>query len=244
MTSWCRCLTMTVVLTACLWAPGNSDAAVLTGDPEAVALAERMLGTLGGRDVWADARVIEVKLRGYYAREHEPWNETFWMDLDKPNGRFELRGGDVDRTIAWTPEGGWELANGEIETFDEERHSFELDYWKRQAVVVFHRLAKGEGIRVANGDNEFRFDVFDAASDELLAQFAVNVKGEPTKWGAKIGEREFEQVLGPLESYGKLRLPRWGATLSAVWRFEHQHVALSPDPISVSLEPPKPKSAH
>lgn len=235
MKRWIRTLMMTLATTVCLVAPGNGDAAGLTGDPQAVALAERMLETIGGRELWASARTIEVKLRGYYAREHEPWIETFWMDLENPNGRFELRGGDVDRTIAWTPKTAWEFANGAVETFDQDRHAFELEYWKRQAVVVFHRLAKGEGTRVANGDNEFRFDVFDAGSDELLAQFAVNMKGEPTKWGTRIGEREFEHVLGPLESYGKLRLPRWGGTLSAVWRYEHQHIALSPDPIDASL---------
>jgi hypothetical protein len=220
-------------------AASGVSAEPLRGDKDAIALAERMLETLGGRAAWADGRSISVELTGYYAREQESWHETFWMDLEVPQGRFELKGGAVDRVIAWTPDGGWELDSGELETIDSDRHAFEIEYWKRQPVVIFHRLARGvPATRVEKGDNEYRFDVFDAESGTLLAQFAVNMKGEPIKWGSAIGEREFEHFFGPLQSYRELKMPRWGGSISAVWRYEHIDVTLTSSPPDVSFEPP------
>lgn len=227
--------TLLLVLTSGL----ATSRSVLQGDEEAVALANRMLETLGGRDVWAQARTIKVELHGYYAREQEPWDETYWMDLETPSGRFELKGATVDRIIAWTPKAGWELERDNLEPFSEDRHSFELEYWRRQPVVIFHRIASGTPeIRVAMGTNEYRFDVFDAQTDELLAQFAVNQKGEPIKWGSAIGDREFEHVFGPLGEFDGFRLPRWGATITGVWRYEHVAASLSPAAPAVSFEPP------
>jgi len=141
--------------------------------------------------------------------------------------------------IAWTPEGGWERDGEAIERLDEDRHRFELEYWRRQPVVIFRRLALGmPPTRIRPGDAEGRFDVLDAGTGELIAQFAVNASGEPIKWGASIGDREFEHVFGPLKAYGDLRLPAWGATTAGIWRYEHESAALSAEPLPVSLEPP------
>jgi hypothetical protein len=212
---------------------------VMQSDEEALALAERMLETLGGKTVWSQARTIKIELRGYYAREQEPWDETYWMSLEAPSGRFELKSATVDRVIAWTREGGWELDGGELEQLSEERHNLELEYWRRQPVVIFHRLAKGSpATRVTMGSDESRFDVADAESGELLAQFAVNMKGEPIKWSSSIGDREFEHVFGPLTEFDGFRLPSWGATIAGVWRYEHVAASLSQSDPPVSFEPP------
>lgn len=214
----------------------------IQGDAEAVSLAERMLDRLGGREAWARARSVKVSLQGYYAREAEPWSELYWMDLESPEGRFELSNESINRVVAWTREGGWETDAGERQPFPESRHAFEMEYWLRQPAVIFHRLARGgSATRVKMGTNEYRFDVFDAKTDELLVQFALNLKGEPTKWGAPIGDREFEHVFGPLESYDGIRFPRWGATIDGIWRYEHETFELSSTQIPVSLEPPTPE---
>jgi hypothetical protein len=230
---------MAVMMLASATVNMAAGATPLQGDEAAVLLAERMLETLGGRDMWAQARSIKVELRGWYAREQEPWDEVYWMSLEVPRGRFELSGETTDRVVAWTPDGGWQTDSGELTTMPDDEHSFELAYWRLQPAVVFHRLAVGgPATRVAPGDNEYRFDVFETESGELVAQFAVNRKGEPIKWGASIGEREFEHVFGPLASFGDLRMPRWGATLAGIWRYEHSAVELSRKPVSVSLEKP------
>ncbi len=88
------------------------------------------------------------------------------------------------------------------------------------------------------GTDEYRFDVFDAESGELLAHFAVNMKGEPIKWGASIGDREFEHVFGPLQQFDGFRLPGWGATVAGIWRYEHVAASLSSSAPLISFEPP------
>ncbi len=214
--------------------------AQLQGDEKAISMVDRMLETLGGKSVWAKAAAIKVELNGYYAREQEPWYEKFWMELDNPRGRFELKNETIDRVIAWTPEGGWEFENGKAEVMENNMHTFEMKYWKRQPVVVFHRLALNKpDTRVEMGDNEFRFDVFDNESNELIAQFAVNMKGEPIKWGSKINDREFEHIFGVLQNYENVIMPRWGASISGVWRYEHLEVSLSEDLPAVSYEMPE-----
>jgi hypothetical protein len=229
--------TTLMIVAGLVWGPPAS-AEGLEGDAAAVELAERMLETLGGHAAWGRAQTIHVELRGYYAREVEPWEESFWMSLEAPRGRFELKGPTTDRVIAWRPEGGWELDHGKLEPLSEDRHRFELAYWARQPVVIFHRLALGQPrTRVEPGDDEGRFDVLDAATGERLAQLAVNAKGEPIKWSTALGDDEFEQVFGPLATYGDVRLPKWGATIAGVWRYEHEAVALGAGPLPVSLEP-------
>jgi hypothetical protein len=203
-------------------------------------LSARMLEALGGSRSWTEARTIKVELRGFFAREHRPWTEVFWMDLDSARGRFELRGGDLDRTIAWTRDGGWEESRGRVEVMPEERHDVEMLYWSRQPVVLFHRLAQEAfKARTAPGEDENAFEVVDPASGEILAQLSVDLRGEPTRWAAKIGEHELEHVLGPLESFGSIRFPKWGASVDGIWRYEHLSVELSSLPLGVSLDPPR-----
>lgn len=233
-------LILTAATVAVCWTSGRTTrAADLAGDPEAVARAGSLLETLGGREVWAGARTVKVELRGFYARQQEPWLETFWLDLEAPNGRFELKGGDVDRVIAWTSQDGWEIADGTLKTMPPDQHTTEMQYWRCQPLVIFHRLALGGAdTRVALGEDG-RLEVLDATRGELLARFALNQKAEPLKWSAKLGEREIDHVLGPLEAFADARFPRWGSSLDGVWRYEHVSVELSAKPLSVPLDPPK-----
>lgn len=208
-------------------------------DSTAPHTSARLLEALGGRPAWAEARSIRVVLRGYYAREHRPWTETFWLDLEAPRGRFELRDGDVDRTIAWTPNGGWEERDGTVEPMPEARHAVEMAYWRRQPFVLFHQLAQGKvDLRLAAGDDDSTLRAIDLATGETLARFAVNLAGEPTKWLARIGDHEIEHLLGPLEPYGQIRFPRWGGSVDGVWRFDHISIELGSAPFDAPLQPP------
>ncbi len=121
-----RTLSVASVLLVAFGSAFAARTEVVQSDEEAVALADRMLETLGGKTVWSQAHTIKIALRGYYAREQESWDETYWMNLEAPNSRFELEGATVDRVIAWTQEGGWELSDGELEYLSEQRHDLEL----------------------------------------------------------------------------------------------------------------------
>lgn len=236
-----------VLALALVCGPGFAAGAAATGpadDDDAPSIAARLLETLGGAPAWAAARSIRVELRGYYAREHRPWTETYWMDLEAARGRFELRGGDADRTIAWTPEGGWEEKDGAVEPMSGARHDLEMAYWRRQPAVLFRRLAQGEiEIRAAEGTDETAVEAVDLASAEVLARFVLNLESEPTKWRARIGEHEIDHLLGPLATYGRIHFPAWGGSVDGIWRYDHLTIELSDSPFDASVEPPSPPKA-
>jgi len=203
-----------------------------------------MLAALGGRRAWAEARSLRVELRGFYARESRPWTEVFWIDLESPRGRFELRGGDADRTIAWTPEGGWEERDGAVEPIPAARHEIEMEYWRRQPAVLLHQLAQGKvGFTPATEADEKTIQVVDLATAEPLARFTVNLQAEPTKWTTQLGEHAIDHLLGPLATFGEIRFPRWGGSVDGVWRYEHVSVEISPAPFDAPLEPPSAPAA-
>lgn len=214
----------------------------LRGQKKAVDLVHQMLRTIGGRDVWENARTINIRLRGHYAKEPEPWMEIFWIDLEEPRGRYEITSDSSRRVIAWTTAGGWEDRNGAVEPYSEERLELDKNYWQREPNVIFHRLAKGVPATLVGLDSTDaelrRITIIDAAKNDTLCWFAVNPKSEPVKWSTYINNNLFEHVLGPLGDYDDIRLPKWGATIGGVWRYEHLQVALSPDPPPVSFEPP------
>jgi len=235
-----RALALTLALACSLGpaAPGSaaSDAAA---DEAARQLATRLLEALGGRGVWATARSMRVELRGFYAREHRPWTETYWMDLEAPRGRFELRGGDADRTIAWTPENGWEEKDGVVELMSGARHDLEMGYWRRQPAVLLHQLAQGKvELRTVDGGDGVVVQAIDLASGDPIARFALNLESEPTKWMTQIGEREIDHFLGPLAAYGRIRFPKWGGSVDGVWRYEHRTIELSDAPFDARVDPP------
>ncbi len=214
----------------------------LSGDKQALDLVERMFQTIGGTSAWEKAQSIYVELKGFYAREEEPWDEVFWMSLNQPFGKFILKRPTGDQIIAWTPKGGWDQQGDKVNLIDSTRHVFELAYWKRQALVVFHRLASRTPLsRVEIGDDQFSFNVYDQSSNDFIASFVLNKKGEPIKWSSKIGDQEFQHVFGPMQSFGNVNQPSWGATPSGVWRYEHQKITLSDEFPPVTFETPSNK---
>ena len=212
----------------------------LEGDKKAIVLVKKMLYSIGGEKIWKEAKSIKVELIGYSAEEKHPWDETFWIDLNRAQGRFIIKSKTKNEEIAWTPKNGWHMTDGKVVPQDSARHSLEMEYWKRQSVVVFHRLATGiPKTKVKMGDNEFKFRVFDMKNNEFIAQFTVNKKGEPIKWSTKIGDHQLEHIFGPLKRFNNVSLPIWGTTSSGKWRYEHKSILLSDSLPPINYEPPR-----
>lgn len=184
-----------------------------------------------------------IELRGYYAPEPDPWMERYWIDLEVPRGRYQIRSGESERVIAWTTTGGWESRDGVVEPQSEERHALEQAYWARELTVVIRRLATGvpasrlELDSISNGLTTIR--VVDPGSGETLSRLTLTPAAEPVRWSATIGDDTFDRVLGPLEEYDGIRIPKWGAAPSGVWRYEHVTASLSSEPPPVSFDPPR-----
>jgi hypothetical protein len=223
------------------WRPIAAQEARLEGDPRALASVEQLLAGLGGAGAWARSRTIAVELRGYYATDSALWNETYWIDLAEPRGRYEIRAGTSRRVIAWTTAGGWESRDGVVQDQSPERHSLEQAYWTSELTVLFRRLAARTpktAVTLDSASGVRTITVLDASTGDSLARLTLNASHEPIRWSARINGESFDRVLGPLAPYGPIRLPRWGATPSGVWRYEHLRVSLSREPPPVSFRRP------
>lgn len=221
----------------------SAATAQLSGDDEAISLVHRMLEALGGQERWASARAIYIELSGYYAPEPNPWSEAYWIDLEVPRGRYEIQSGESERVIGWTAVGGWEWRDGVVQPQSEERHQIEQAYWAREPTVIFRRLAAGtpaSRLELDSISSELRtVTVMDAESGETLSRLTLNSAAEPVRWSATIADDTFERVLGPLGEYDGIRIPKWGATPSGIWRYEHRTASLTREPPPVSFEPPR-----
>lgn len=222
--------------------------AQLTGDSVAIRHAERMLGALGGRDAWARARTIAIELRGHFGSDSNPWAERYWIDLEAPRGRYQIRAGGSERIIVWTTEGGWESRDGAVESQSADRHALEQAYWAAELTVVFRRLAAARpATRLQRDTTAAGLSVITLlvpASADTIARLTLDAGGRPVHWAAPIRGRTFQRILGPLADYGGLRLPRWGATPDGLWRYEHLTASLITEPPPVSFARPEPAAVR
>jgi hypothetical protein len=221
----------------------QTSTAQVHGEPRALAATARLLDAVGGADGWAQARTIHIQQRGHWSHDSQPWTETYWMDLQVPRIRYEIRSGDGTRVGAWTEEGGWESHEGETESWDRDRVEHEWVHWTHDPKVIFRRLAAGTpATRVALDSTEgnlIRLTVTDAATGEALLWFALDAVGRPVKWSTQwMNHMVMDEVFGPFTDFAGVRLPAWGATTSGTWRYEIERAVLSTDPPPVSFAPP------
>ena len=214
-------------------------------DDKANQLKDKLLSTIGGKDIWKNAGAIKVELIGHYVIEEVPWREKFWLDYEKPRGKYEIKSETTDRLIAWTTQNGWELKDGNFEYQEASRHKVEMEYYHSEPTVVFHKIAKDDSdiiLGIDSTDSALRkLVVMDKITKDTLCTIGVNLKSEPIYWSTKLGDRKIERVLGPLQDFGDdVRLFSWGASPDGKWRYEHISISLLESvPDQITFDPPQ-----
>lgn len=200
------------------------------GDPQAAALARRMIDHMGDRQAWAAARWIYTRERAYSATRRGPFDLEFWRATTTPAEWGRLTGPDFSRVYAWTKDGGWRLENGEQRAYTRDEMQSRLGYWPGEIYVMYHRLAKEDETLRLVSRGERAFDVLDNTTGGSLGRFQVASTGEIVKWSHGFGNDRVEYVYGPLKPFGKIRMPDWGAQVSGDFRFYYTDVQLRSDP--------------
>jgi hypothetical protein len=237
--------TLLPVLIACLVSapllPAQTLPGGLRGDPQALAAAGAMVEAMGGKAIWS--RLGQI----HFVHQWFPWNR---IDTYVENEILDLRGARswVNRrseisevTRAYSPEGRrWTITDGALEYAGDAELAGDL----ARAPFNFYRLVRG----VAAGDRfyEVRFGEGDIPGtrrlefrgpDGVMGGWVIlNVKGEPIVKATP----EYRYTLGPLKSFGNLRIPAWGVYDSGTTRYELISVtagAAQPDP--ALFVPPK-----
>lgn len=229
-----------VLMTVGLWAAAPADAQDaargLRGDSAAIAEAEAMVETMGGRQIWAQLRRVHFVHEWYPWQRVDSYVENEILDLTAPRSWVD-RKSEINHAIrAYSPEGGrWSVTNGEFTRASEEVLRNDL----ARAPFNFYRLVRA----VAAGDPyyEIRFGAGDipgtrrlefyGPDGELGGWIILNARKEPIVKATP----EYRYTLGPLRRFGNLRVPAWGVYDNGTTRYEMRSLSGDRDPPDASL---------
>lgn len=206
----------------------------LEGDPQAVALIERMLERLGGAQTWVNGRTLYLDYRVWRTDPDEHLTERAWRDLREPNQRIELASPSAPLTWVFTPQAGWVSRATGTATLSQVRHASAVKDWPFDFYTIIRSFAVADDRLTLQFVAPRRVRVKSAAGADW-GWWEIDASGAPIKWGVAFDDGPVEYVYGPIREFGDLRFPAWGAAVDGSWRFEYAEVRLSPEPIPAAL---------
>lgn len=217
-------------------APASAE---LKGDPEAIALAEKMIDRLGGAEVWSGARSLFLEYEGWRGDLSEPVVERAWRELGSPRQKmiFERRSAEVIWVM--TEETSWLDHSGRgLIRQSEEQHANNLAFWDFDFYTILHNLARGDD-RITLALEEPQIIRISGPNGADWGWFEIDQTGQPVRWGAPDGDDgRLEYIYGPVRAYGNINFPAWGTAHNGFWRFDYKTVDVSRHPLDIDLTPP------
>lgn len=232
---WGRRIAALAALVSSLSAPALAEG--LAGEPEAIALAERMVERVGGKALWAQLVSLHLKQRFHVLAWKESIIHEEWIDFKTPRLKVSIQNELGTRLRAYDARGGWRMIDGKVSRFSEEHLAMERGFWKRDMFRMFHLIAAEDPTIELRMKGEL-LEVHERGGGPLC-WFRLNPLAEPVLWGAAVGEEKLEFIFGPLEQYGNIRVPRWGGFTNGSWRFDMLDARASNQPPQVSYDPPE-----
>lgn len=223
----------------------------LRGDAEATGRIEKMLGRMGGRERWADAKSIYIHYRQLSSRQRAgDGGERAWRDISKPAERLELWRTDYEgRTQNWghvfNEHNGWVRGAEGLRDYTAEEIGRITNFWRRDFYTMFHRMAAGDPALSYRFTSPNRIDVSEGGKE--IGWWDIDRGGMLLRWGAQDYDGdELSYVYGPFKQYGDIAFPAWGASSDATFRFEYVEFLVSPKalPDAVFLDASKQPPAE
>ena len=196
----------------------RASAAGLSGAEPGVALAEKLLGAMGGREAWSAVTFVHVEAVHDDLDIARPFVNRIWNDLSRPRVRFWA--GNHDFTRSRRIEGGEGVRESGPQqgvSLTAEQYESDRSWWEGNVYRTLHRMARRDatlGYRAVGGT---RLEVL-KPDGAVLNWFVLNQKGEPMLFGSGADARG--TAFGPLASSGGVRYPKWGARADGSWRYE------------------------
>lgn len=217
----------------------------LRGDPSAIAEAEAMVETMGGRAIWGLLKSI------HFVHEWYPWNrvdsyvENEVLDLTGPRSWADKKSEINHATRAYSPEGKrWSVNSGQFAYATDELLKEDLE----RAPFNFYRLVRA--IAVGEPYYEVRFGEGDIPGTRRLEFYGPN--GVLGGWIILNARKEpivkattaYRYTLGPLKRFGNLRVPAWGVYDNGTTRYEMISLSGDSQPPDSSLFAPPQEFRH
>ena len=211
--------------------------AEMKGDEEAIALADQLVESIGGKELWSQIRSLHV-----FEKSRSPRGDgivgEFWRDLQVPRERYTLTNRDgLKIEFWWDDRGVWQILNGEQnEDLPANLHAEVTAYWQGEIYVMFHRLAKEDSALRLDKNDDNSFTAFDEKLDRRLGTFWVNEDGDLYRWRHDDGT---EYIYGPHRQFGEISFPDWGSQVDGSWSFYYIEVRWSTEEPQVSYDAPR-----
>ena len=211
--------------------------AEMKGDKEAIALADQLVESIGGKALWSQIRSLHVIEQSRSLKGDGIIGE-FWRDLQEPRERYTLSNRDeLDVEFWWDHRGVWQFIDGkQNENLPASLHSEVQSYWAGEIYVMYHRLAKEDSSLRLDKNDDNSFTAFDEKLDRRLGTFWVNEDGDLYRWRHDDGT---EYIYGPHRQFGEISFPDWGSQVDGSWSFYYVEVRWSTDEPQVSFDPPR-----
>ena len=214
----------------------SQASARLKGDPEAVALADQMIESIGGKELWSEIRTLYVVEKSRSLRGDGIIGE-FWRDLQHARESYTLRNRkELEVKFWWDHRGVWQTIDGKLNSdLPANLHDEVQAYWQGEIYVMYYRLASDDSsIRLKkNEDNSFT--AFDEKLSRRLGTFWLNDDGHLYRWRHDDGT---EYIYGPHRQFGDISFPDWGTQVDGSWSFYYTEVRWSKNEPPVSFDPP------
>jgi hypothetical protein len=212
--------------------------AAMQGDAEAIAMAQRMMETMGGAATWSRARWLYAREEAFFDTNSEPVIAEFWRHADAPAEWARRHNPGRPITSAWTAQSGWRQEGTELRALSRESMQRRVGWWPGEIYVMYVRLARQDPALRVEKAGDRAFVVLDVATGQHLGEFGVNAAGEIVRWTRHFGTSRVDYAYGPLRKRGRVRVPDWGSLSDGSFRFYYTDFRLSTTDPPVSFEPP------
>jgi hypothetical protein len=183
------------------------------GDPEAIADAEAMVETMGGKAIWAELRSVHFVHEWFIWNRIDSYIENEILDLTGPRSWVEMKSEVYHRLRAYSPEHKyWNIVNGKFSYASENAFANAME----RAPYSIYRIARA----IATGDPnyEIRFGKTDSRNiprlefygrdKKLHGWIMLNARKQPIVWATT----QYQYMFGPMKRFGNLRVPKWAVT--------------------------------
>ncbi len=194
--------------------------------PDASALADRLLASLGGRAAWAAARATVNDSRQDWDGDPPVLRVVITMDFERPRWRIETRGENLHLVRVVDGDRHWRLTReGDVAPVSEATLAADRRWYAGHVYRTLHRIARRDpSLGLATG-KDGRLEVHEGGA--RLAWFRLDRRGQPYRYGAH--DDEVGSIFGPWElERGGIRHPAWVSRDDGRWRAMLVRLAVNP----------------